>query len=166
MQNIAAITFHYDAIEDRILLIGNLNNTHPRCDFWLTRSITLKLLNALGGLVRQTSQQIAAAPAEYQSGLAQFEHEQAQQNMQVTPEKEQPVADAPQLLHKMDISHQDQRYQLIMFGADGSKPIAAAVLSHDELHQILSLLHRGAVELNWGVDVHLFDNQVPDTPLQ
>ncbi len=166
MQNIAAITFHYDPIEDRILLVGNLNNTQPRCDFWLTRNITLKLLDALSSLVRKTSAQVATAPSEHQSGLAQFEHEQAQQSMQLVPESSVPESQAPGLLCKVDVSHQGKRYQVRLYEQGSEEATAQALLTHDELHQILSLLHRGALELSWGVDIQLFDHLPPGAALQ
>lgn len=166
MQNIAAITFHYDPIEDRILLVGNLNNQQPRCDFWLTRNITLKLLEALSSLVRRTSEQVATAPSEHQSGLAQFEHEQAQQNMQLHPEPDVPDSHIPGLLCKVDVSHQGQRYQVRFYEQNQEDAAAQALLTHEELHQVLSLLHRGALELSWGVDAQLFDHLPPGAALQ
>lgn len=166
MQSIATITFHYDPVEDRILLVGNFNNNQPRCDFWLTRNITLRLLEALSSLVRQTSSHVSAAPSEYQSGLAQFEHEQAQVDMQLKPEPELRKAGAPGLLYKVDVSHQGQRY-LVRFYEHGNEDATAQTqLTHNELHQVLSLLHRGALELDWGVDAHLFDPLTPDSGLQ
>ena len=166
MQNIATITFHYDPIEDRILLVGNLNNNQPRCDFWLTRNITLKLLGALSALVQKTSSHIASAPSEHQSGLAQFEHEQAQIHMQLQPEPQLRKKGAPGLLYKVDVSHQGQRYQVRFYEHGNDDATAQAQLTHSELHQVLSLLHRGALELDWGVDKHLFDPQTPASALQ
>lgn len=160
MHNLAAITFHYDPVEDRILMVGNLNNDQPRRDFWLTRNITLKLLEALSTLVRQTSEQVVNAPQEHQSGIAQFEHEKAQQNMRVHSETHSPVSESASLLYKIDVSHRGHRYQVRFYDHEAEDAQAQAVLSHDELHQVLSLLHRGALELNWGVEAQLFDNLV------
>lgn len=166
MNNIATITFHYDPVEDRILLVGNFQNNQPRCDFWLTRNITLKLLNGLSSLVQKTSAHIATAPREHQSGLAQFEHEQAQIDMQLQPEANLPEGGSPGLLDKVDVSHQGQRYQMRLYEHGNDEVIAQAQLTHSELHQVLSLLHRGALELNWGVGNQLFDPLAPASSLQ
>ncbi|MDI3325735.1 hypothetical protein QKW35_15250 [Pontibacterium granulatum] len=166
MNNIATITFHYDPIEDRILLVGNFNNNQPRCDFWLTRNITLKLLGALSTLVQKNSNHVASAPSEHQSGLAQFEHEQAQVDMQLQPEPQLRKKGVPGLLYKVDVSHQGQRYQVRFYEHGNDVATAQAQLTHKELHQVLSLLHRGALELDWGVDDQLFDPLTPASALQ
>lgn len=166
MLNIATITVHFDPFEDRILLVGNLNNSEPRCDFWLTRNITLKLLEALGSLVQKTSKRIASAPNEYQSGLAQFEHEQAQVDMKLQPEPELCKEGVPGLLYKVDVSHLAQCYQLRFYEHGCDDAVAQVRVTHGELHQVLSLLHRGALELDWGVDEQLFDPLTPPSVLQ
>lgn len=165
MQSITAITFHFDPVEDRILLVGNLTNDAPRCDFWLTRSLTLKLIDAFRKLLCSMSAQVATAPHEHRSGIAQFEHEQAQQNMQVQTQADVDGAQQAALLGKVDVSHKDGRYQLRLYPRQG-KQEAQAVLTHEELHQVLSLLHRGALELDWGVERQLFDSERQGTALQ
>lgn len=165
MQTISAITFHFDPVEDRILLVGNLTSDTLRCDFWLTRSLTLKLIDAFRQLLCSMSTQVAAAPQEHRAGLAQFEHEQAQQNMQVQAQPEISRRHEAALLGKVDVSHKDGRYKLRLYPR-GAHQEAQAVLTHDELHQVLSLLHRGALELEWGVENQLFDAQRAGTALQ
>lgn len=154
MLNIGAFTFNYDHVEDRILLIGNLNNKQPRIDFWLTRKLVLCLLEAAKGLVEKTSEDIANLPEQQKSQMAQFHHEQAQHELDVEPEAEV-EAQSGGLLYRLDISNQADRYKLIFFDVQ-DEPLASSILSYQELHQVLYLLHRGAKALDWGVDDELF----------
>jgi hypothetical protein len=155
MLNIAAFTFTYDQLEDRILLVGNHSNGQQRVDFWLTRKLVLRLLAAAGGLIEKTSGDIAEAPQQHRADLAQFHHDNAQQNLQVERENQQVVASNSDLLCRLDISHQDNRYRMLFF-TGGDEPVAISILTYDELHQILHLIHRGAMTLEWGADAQLF----------
>ncbi len=155
MLNIAAFTFTYDQLEDRILLIGNHSNGQQRIDFWLTRKLVLRLLAAAGGLIEKTSGDIADAPIAHKADLAQFHHESAQQSLQVEREQSNVVANNSDLLCRLDISHQDGRYRMLFF-TGGDEPVAVSILNYDELHQVLHLIHRGAMTLDWGADSQLF----------
>lgn len=165
MLNIGAFTFNYEHLEDRILLVGNLSNGQPRIDFWLTRKLVMRLLDAAQGLVEKTSGAIAGAPMQHKSQLAQFHHENAQQGMQLEREDQSVVTSGGALLSRLDISHQDGQYRVLFF-TNAEEPIAVSVLSYDELHQILYLLHRGAQVLDWGVKSSLFDMSSGTTVLQ
>ncbi|MDO6595113.1 hypothetical protein [Neptuniibacter sp. 1_MG-2023] len=159
MLNIAAFTFKYDHIEDRILMVGNLSNDLQRVDFWLTRKLVLRLLSAAAGLIEKTSSDIAGAPVQLKSDLAQFHHDSARQGLQVDRESEDLLAEDPSLLCRLDVSHQAGRYRILFFIGD-EEPFAASVLTYDELHQMLYLIHRGSLALDWGVDNQLFTPDV------
>jgi hypothetical protein len=75
MTNIGSFTFQYDQSEDRIRLIGNMNNGQPRVDFWLTRRLCLRILGAADELIRQTSKQVSRTAPEHREAVAQFEHD-------------------------------------------------------------------------------------------
>jgi len=165
MLNIAAFTFNYDQLEDRILLVGNLSNGQQRIDFWLTRKLVLRLLDAAQGLFEKTVSEIADAPAPQKMHMAQFHHEGAQQALQVQRENAEVVPAAPVLLSRLDISHHEGQYKLLFFSG-GDEPIAVSVLSYQELHQIFHLLHRGAVGLDWGVATELFQSSTQPQTLQ
>lgn len=62
MITINTFTFQFDFAEDRIRLVGNLDNDAPRIDFWLTRRLALRLLEAGNQMVQQTSQRVAESP--------------------------------------------------------------------------------------------------------
>lgn len=165
MQNIAAFTFKYDQFEDRLLLVGNLKNQESRIDFWLTRKLVLRLLNGVQELVDKTAVVIKQAPTEHKSQLAQFHHDQAKNNLSIEREDQQLVPKAAQLLTRIDISYKHEQYQLTFFSA-GPDPVAVSVLTYDELHQVLHLIHKGALSLEWGASPHLFESGVSQSILQ
>lgn len=152
MINIGSFTFQFDPVEDRIRLVGNLDNGQQRVDFWVTRRLALRILGASDQLVQQTSKRVSESPPEFRDATAQFEHEQARQRMEVS---NQPIPtstehEMPSLLHRIDISHREGRFQLKLFSQDAPDEIAATgVLTYDELHQILHLLHVGCEKLGW-----------------
>ncbi|MCJ8300964.1 MAG: hypothetical protein MJK13_18805, partial [Pseudomonadales bacterium] len=62
----------------------------------------------------------------------------------------------PKILRRLDISCKDQRYQLSFFLSGSEEAVAVSSLSYSQLHQLLSLIHRGALALEWGVESSLF----------
>ena len=164
MINIEAFTFDYDEVEDRIRVSGNLYNGLPAISFWLTRKLTLKLLNAAEGLVHKTSPVIVKTPAQHKSAMALFEHQNAELALasaikhRSAEKSEHPVVkETPvtQILGRLDISYRPEKYTFKFYGIDES-PLATSVVGYNEFHQLLSLMHRGALHLNWGVDQQLF----------
>lgn len=153
MITINTFTFQFDFAEDRIRLVGNLDNDAPRIDFWLTRRLALRLLEAGNQMVQQTSQRVAESPAEFRQATARFEHEEARQNMEVSTQPiPNTVTTSPELLQRIDLAHKNGRYQLRLFGQDDPDEIAAVcVLTYPELHQILYLIHMGCEKLDWGL---------------
>ena len=152
MINIDSFTFKFDPVEDRIRLVGNLDNGQTRIDFWLTRRLALRMLDAGNEMVQRTSVRVSKVPSQYREATAQFEHQQAQERMEVS---HQPVEETeerePGLLQRIDVSHKDGRYQLRLFNQDEPNEVAAvSVLNYDELHQILHLIHSGCESLDWG----------------
>ena len=168
MINLASLSFHFDAIEDRIRLIGNLDNGQQRVDFWLTRRLTLRLLEASPKLLQQTSEKISLTPFEHQSAMIQFEHDEAQQS-QVVRQDSSLSHDGFEtiLLRRLDISFQKEQYRLSFFVADDAPLFAFSVLSRQEMHQILHWMHKGSMQLEWGVSDSLFVlNEQAPTRLQ
>ena len=45
------ISLRYDLKEDRIQLIGNISSQKSRIDFWVTRRVTIKLLDSLSDIL-------------------------------------------------------------------------------------------------------------------
>lgn len=163
MIHLSSLSFHFDSIEDRIRMIGNLSNDQQRVDFWMTRRLVLRILDASPQLIQKTSVAVSQAPAEHQAAMAQFEHDKAKQEP-VEREKDQDHSthDAI-LLRRMDISYREDRFHLVFFIDDGKEPYASSVLTHQEIHQILYWMHKGALGLEWGVDPILFDQDAQHT---
>ena len=155
MLNIASFTFNFDHVEDRILLVGNLDNGSERIDFWLTRKLVLRLLNASGDLVKKTSDEVALVPKEHQAELTQFHHETARQSLPVEGKDQALISRGANLLSRLDISYKGGQYSLKFF-SDPDEACAVSYLTYAELHQVLHLLHRGALSLEWGVSDALF----------
>jgi hypothetical protein len=158
MVNIASVSFFFDQVEDRIRLIGNLENQGPRVDFWLTRRLVIRLLELSLELVQKTSQQVNKVPVQHQGAMAQFEHDQAQQAPTIQSAESQNHGEHPaSILRRLDISFQDGRYRLSFFVHGVEEMQAVSVLSYQELHQTLHWLHRGSLKLDWGSNASLFD---------
>jgi hypothetical protein len=157
MINIASVSFYFDQVEDRIRLIGNLDNPDPRADFWLTRRLVIRLLDLAMELIQKTSTKVSQAPTEHKGAMAQFEHDSAQPKPeQVIAKQEDHSAYKAEILRRMDISYKDGRYRLTFFTHETDDPVAVSTLSYQELHQTLHWLHRGSQFLEWGVSPSLF----------
>lgn len=165
MQNIAAFTFKYDHLEDRLLLVGNLKSQESRIDFWLTRKLVLRLLNGVQELLDKTAATIQQVPTEHKSQLAQFHHDQAKSNLSIEREDQELIPEAALLLTRIDISYNHDQYQLTFFSTE-SDPLAMSILTYDELHQILHLVHKGALTLGWIASSNLFESEFSQNTLQ
>ncbi|EPJ47062.1 MAG: hypothetical protein OFPI_32700 [Osedax symbiont Rs2] len=162
---IEAFTFEYNELQDRIRLTGNLYTEGEEVSFWFTRRLALRLLNAAVELVKKTSPSIANLPAEHQGAMALFEHQSAQlesDNITETASNDSEGSQAsaseaePKILRRLDISCKDQSYQLSFFLSGSETAVAVSKLTYAQLHQLLSLIHRGALALDWGVETSLF----------
>jgi len=166
---IDAFTFEYDQLQDRICLSGNLYNSQEEISFWLTRRLVMRLLVAAVELVQKTSPIISNAPYEHKMAMAQFEHQSAQLTQTKNLESAPPISVAdtpkiePQILHRLDISCKDERYKMSFFVIDEEKSVAMSTIDIGQFHQVLSLIHKGAVELEWGVDATLFAHEADAT---
>ena len=157
MINIASVSFYFDQVEDRIRLIGNLDNSEPRADFWLTRRLVIRLLDLAMELIQKTSSNVSQAPTEHKGAMAQFEHDQAQKAPEAVIAKQEDHSEYhADILRRMDISFKDGRYRLSFFTHETDDAVAVSTLSYEELHQTLHWLHRGSQYLEWGVAPSLF----------
>jgi hypothetical protein len=170
---IEAFTFEYNEVQDRIRLSGNLYNDGEEVSFWVTRRLALKLLKATTTLVEKTSPAIANAPSDHRSAMAEFEHQSAQMassdaveshsenaNFEDSPSKSDTSREVivSKILSRVDISFKDKHYKLSFFVESEKQAAAYSVIEYNQLHQVLSLIHRGAVKLDWGVDSNLFSH--------
>lgn len=156
MINMASLSFHFDALEDRIRLIGNLTNGQQRMDFWLTRKLVLKVLESSPELMKKTSDVVGKVPVQHQAAMAQFEHEKAQPHKVQRDEEVSHAGEPAFLMTRLDISFKEERYQLVFFINSEVEAVAFSLLTPNEMHQVLHWLHRGAQQLTWGVGDQLF----------
>lgn len=168
MINIASLSFNFDQTEDRIRLIGNLSNGQVRVDYWLTRRLVLRLLHAAPDMMEKASAHLSQVPAQHRSAMVQFEHDKVQHSSASVQREETTLASevGAVILRRIDISVREGRFQLGLFAEETDTPQAVCVLSHEEMHQILFWLHKGAVELEWGVPDQLFAEAAPTGTLQ
>lgn len=160
---IETLTFDYDEMEDRILVSANLYNHLDEINFWLTRKLTLKLLDAGAGLIKKTSPVIAKTPAEHKAAMALFEHQNAEQSAathsfpaNISKENSIELSADPSVLTRLDIGYKAKQYKFSFFIAKQDDVIAISLINCKEFHQILALIHKGALHLNWGVQSQLF----------
>jgi len=160
---IETFTFDYNTMEDRILISANLYNRLDEINFWLTRKLTLKLLDAGAGLIEKTSPVIAKTPIEHKAAMALFEHQNAEQSTanqafpaNISKEGNIELTSEPSVLTRLDIGYKAQQYKFSFFIAKQDDAIAVSLIDYKEFHQILALIHKGAVHLNWGVQSQLF----------
>ncbi|MFT5707775.1 MAG: hypothetical protein ACI9ES_002075 [Oceanospirillaceae bacterium] len=166
---IEAFTFEFNEVQDRICLSGNLYNAGQEISFWLTRRLALRLLNAATDLIEKTSPSIANAPLDHRSAMALFEHQNAQivNSEAVEFNKKKPeLSDdfennsklivEPEILNRLDISFKNKAYNLSFFTSSKESAAAVSAIDYNQLHQILSFIHKGALKLDWGVEASLF----------
>jgi len=163
---IKAFTFEFNQFQDRIRLGGNLYCAEEEVSFWLTRRLAMRLLDAAAELVKKTSANISKVPFEHKEAMAQFEHQSAAFDETSTVEKTSSMNSEKTenidicILHRLDISYKNERYKLNFFVAGKDQPVATSVIGSGQLHQILSLIHTGALELEWGVADNLFSDSL------
>lgn len=185
---IEAFTFEYNEVQDRIRLSGNLYNEGEEVSFWVTRRLALRLLKAATALVEKTSPSIVNTPSDHRAAMAEFEHQSAKlaskhavethkenTNFQDAPPKQAKVDQVSKaeekeeeiivsrILSRVDISFRDKHYKLSFFAESKKQAAACSVIDYNQLHQVLSLIHRGAVKLDWGVDANLFETATKAT---
>lgn len=71
-----SVTFSYDAVEDRIAAITDINSSSSP-SFWLTRRMTLAFLRQASEHLERTSSAVAHAAADHRADVAAFEREAA-----------------------------------------------------------------------------------------
>lgn len=175
---IEAFTFEFNEVQDRIRLSGNLFIEGEEVSFWVTRRLALRLLSAAKELVEKTSPSIVNTPSDHRSAMAEFEHESAQKAVQSslqTHHKDANFKDAPMasedpseaiesnILSRVDISFKGKHYRLSFFVDAKNEAAAYSDIEYNQLHQILSLIHQGALKLDWGVGDKLFTSSTSAT---
>ncbi|MGB1237415.1 MAG: hypothetical protein ACPG4U_04340 [Pseudomonadales bacterium] len=160
---IDTFSLYYNELEDRIKLSVELGEGVEDMHFWLTRRLSLRLLDATVDLLQQTSRRVSKTPYEHRSAMALFEHQVAQLNQARTLSEavrdNTKVEGEINILRRLDISFHKRRYKLSFFLNDTSNAVASTVIGSQALHQLVYLIHTGATALDWGVDKLLFTTE-------
>jgi hypothetical protein len=145
------ITFVYEAREDRILAV--LNAGLPEAwSCWLTRRLTLALLERTAEFVANTSALAQRVPADLRGESVAFEREAAiastAKSMSNTPPTIlRATAGAAALADRVTIANQGDKLRLEFRGQgeDG----AAGALSRAELQRVLQMLQGEVAKSGW-----------------
>ncbi len=151
---LTTITFAYDAREDRILAAVNLGRPEV-WSCWLTRRMVLALLERAAEFVASTSALVQRASADVRNDVvAAFEREAAIARTapamsRAAPEVLKTTAAATELMQRVNLTHQGERFRLEFRGNAGGG--ADAVVLQAELQRILQMLQGEVAKAGWAV---------------
>jgi hypothetical protein len=148
-----AITFGYDSKEDRVL--AAINPGRPEgWSCWLTRRLTLALIERSSGFLETTSPLAKRATADVRGDLAAFERDAAivttaAAMTNTPPEVLKTSATAAELIKKVTISQQGDNFRIELHGEAGGA--AAGTVTRAELQRILQMLQGEVAKAHWQV---------------
>ena len=151
MPVLKSITFAYDTRQDRIL--AAINPGHPDAwSCWLTRRLTLALLEQAGGLLASTSSLVQRASADHRGEILAFEQDAAIARTanaitQTPAEVLQSSTASAELAKQLTISIQGNGFRMELQGEGGGS--AAGLLARDEFQRVLKMLQATAVGAGW-----------------
>lgn len=145
------ITFVYVVREDRILAAMNAG-LREAWSCWLTRRLSLALLERATGYVQSSSGLAQRAPSELRGELHNFEREAAIANtagaMSTTPpEVLQATVDWAELADRIAITQQGEGYRFELYGVSGD--VAVGVLQRNEIQRVLQMLQAEVGKAGW-----------------
>lgn len=148
---LTSVTFVYDMREDRIL--AAINAGRPEAwSCWLTRRLSLALLERAAEYVSSTSALAQRAPADLRGEFASFERDAAIAKtagaMSNTPaEVLKCSTTGAELVERLTISSQGDRFRLELHGQNGGG--AAGAPTRAELQRILQMLQVEVGKAGW-----------------
>jgi len=148
---LTSVTFVYDTREDRILTAVNAG--HPEAwSCWLTRRLTLALLERAAEFIANTSALAQRAPAGFRGEFVTFEREAAIATtagaMSNTPaDVLKSSATVAELVERLTISNQGDRFRLELHGQRGGAAVGAPTRA--ELQRILQMLQAEVAKAGW-----------------
>ncbi len=152
MRTLRTITFVYEPREDRIL--AGINANQPDAwSCWLTRRISLALIERMPDFLVTTSNLAKRAPADLRGEAIAFEREAAiaktASAMSPTPPDilRTSTAAAAALAERLSIAPHGDGFRLEL--SDATQNGAAGVLTRAELERILQMLHGVVVRAAW-----------------
>jgi hypothetical protein len=145
------ITFVYVPREDRILAAINAGHREA-WSCWLTRRLSLAVLDKTAGYLAGSSNLAQRAPADFRSDAIAFERDAAiartQSAMSVTPaDVLQSTANWAELAERLTIAQHAEGYQLELHGLSGDS--AAGLVKRPELQRVLQMLQIEVAKAGW-----------------
>jgi hypothetical protein len=151
VHTLKAITFRYDGKEDRILAV--INPGRPEnWSCWLTRRLTLALLDRSPGLIESTSPLARRAALDARAEIAAFERDAAIAStapaMTNTPSEVLTTgATSAELVKQVKISQQSDNFRIELQGYNGGT--AVGLVSRSELQRVLEMLRSEIIKGEW-----------------
>ena len=150
-RTLRSITFVYVPREDRILAAVNAGHREA-WSCWLTRRLTLAVLEKTADYLASSSDLAQRAPADFRGEAIAFERDAAlaktQNAMSVTPaDVLQATANWAELADRLAITQHPEGYQLELYGVSGDS--AAGVVKRPELQRLLQMLQLEAAKSGW-----------------
>jgi hypothetical protein len=145
------ITFVYVPREDRILAAINAGHREA-WSCWLTRRLTLAVLDKTADYLASSSNLAQRAPADFRGEAIAFERDAAiartQSAMSVTPaDVLESTASWAELAERLTIAQHAGGYQLELHGISGDS--AVGLVKRPELQRLLQMLQIEAAKAGW-----------------
>jgi len=150
LRALKTVTFLYVPQEDRIA--GAINAGHPDAwSCWLTRRLSLAVLERATDYIANTSNLAQRAPAELRGEAIAFEREAAIAKTapamsQTAPEILKSSA-AAELADRLTIARAQDAFRLELRGQSGNGTVG--VVKREELQRILQMLHSVVAQAGW-----------------
>ena len=151
MQVLRSVTFVYGMQEDRILAAINPGRSDA-WSCWLTRRVTLLLLDRMAQLLAQTSSLTQRAPAPVRGEIMAFERAAAltktAERMSHTPaDALNASAAAAELVKSLTLTNQGEHFRVELAGLDGGG--AEGILARVGLQRVLQMLQDEVTKAGW-----------------
>jgi hypothetical protein len=151
MPALKSITFSYRSREDRVLAAINIGQADA-WSCWLTRRLSLALLERAAKFLESTSPLVQRTPPDHRGELAAFERDAAL--ARTAPAMSVPAAEAlnssagsAELAERMTITQQGEGFRLELHGDRGGQ--TAGAVARAELQRILRMLEAEVVKGAW-----------------
>jgi hypothetical protein len=151
VQVLTSVTFIYGMQEDRIL--AAINPGRPDAwSCWLTRRVTLLLLDRIAELLAKTSTLTQRTPAPLRGEIMAFEHAAAMaktaERMSHTPADVLTASAAvAELVKSMTLTNQGELFRVELTGINGGG--AEGVLARAGLQRVLQMLQDEVTKARW-----------------
>jgi hypothetical protein len=146
----SSLTFHYEQTEDRILAVVNIEDADTM-SYWLTRRMTLNLIDHATPYLDKMSPVISKTPSNMRAELSEMERQVALARtadaVTSTPtEVVAPAAGTADLVMEVTIAKTGEEFALVLRGRNGH---ASVTWSRDHLQRIVAMLEELTAKAGW-----------------